>query len=459
MPVAPPDRPLDPFVPTATDAWDLAKIGHLYRRAAFGASWKQLQAGLKQKPADLVDKLLDYDPANDPFNALLESLTGLFDIRDQRSVQAWWVHRALNSPQPLQEKIALFWHDHFATSAAKVSQDDLMHKQIELFRQQGLGSYRTLLRAIVRDPAMLVWLDGRESKKRKPNENFSREMLELFALGVGHYSETDVKELARCFTGYSLRDGAAFFNPAEFDAGEKTILGQRGAFNDEKAVDVLLAHPAAARHLARKLLFEFVHPSPEPALVDTVAAMIVAQDWEMKPVLRTLLESRLFFSSYAYRSRIKSPAELALGLAITMGGKIKTQFVRDQMNRMGQSLLYPPNVKGWDGHEAWINASTYLVRMNYGWMLCQQRLQEFAERGSLQDMIKDAADTPDKTVARLVDLLLDGQCSEPQRRTLTAYLTEGAIGKNLAYNPRQENSRAVRSAIRVITAMPEFQLA
>ena len=434
-------------------------MAHLYRRAAFGPTWQQLQEGPKKSPAELVDALLEYDPAEDPFNSTLDTMAGFVDIRDVRTAQTWWIYRCLNTPRPLQEKLALVWHNHFATSAAKVSQDDLMHKQIEMFRAEGIGSFRDLLLGVGRNPAMLIWLDGRASRKRKPNENYAREVMELFALGVGNYSEADIKQLARCFTGWNLRDNEGVFTERDFDEGEKTIFGKTGKFNDEAAVDLLLAQPAAARHLATRLLFEFVRPHADPKLVDELAAVIVKNNWEIKPTLRTLLLSRVFYSDYAYRSRIKSPAELTVGLANTMGGKIKTQFVRDVMNRMGQSLLYPPNVKGWDGDQAWINAGTYIERMNYGFAVAQQRGQDYSRHSSLQKLIEGASESPDQVVDRMLVLLLDGGMDQGRRGALVEYLAGTAAKKKEKFNPKQENARGIRSLIHVITTMPEYQLA
>ncbi|HEY0009597.1 MAG TPA: DUF1800 family protein, partial [Tepidisphaeraceae bacterium] len=240
------------------------------------------------------------------------------------------------------------------------------------------------------------------------------------------------------------------------------LLGQTGKFNDEDAVDILLAHPAAPKHLARKLLEEFVHPSPEPALIDALAAVLTKAQWQMKPVLRTIFTSRVFYSDYAYRSRIKSPADLTISLALALGGKIKTEFVRDQMNRMGQSLLFPPNVKGWDGHEVWINSNTYIVRMNYGWSLAQTRGQDYARRGSLEKLLKEAGvKTAPELVEFLGKLLLDGHVPDATRDELVAYLNRDDKDKPRPFDNAKQGggSKLVRSVIRVMTALPEFQLA
>ncbi len=456
-----PDNPLGVYEPTDANPWTFAHVSHLYRRAAFGATWSTLKAGVDSSPDELVEGLLEYDAETDPFNDTLESLTGFVDIKEPRSLQNWWLHRALNTDRPMQEKMALVWHDHFATSASKVGQGEFMHRQIEMFRAKGLGNFRDLLLEVGRDPAMLIWLDGRDSKKGKPNENYAREIMELFTLGIGNYTEQDVKELARCFTGWSIREGAGHFNPKEFDDKEKTLFGVKGKFNDEQAVDLLLKQPAAPRFLAKKLLVEFVHPAPNDQLVDTLAAEIVKQEWRMKTVMRRLLSSRIFYSDYAYRSRIKSPVELSLGLATVMGGKIKTDFLREQTNKMGQQLLYPPNVKGWDGNETWINANTLIVRMNYGWHLAQTRGQDYARRGSIEAMMKLAgANTPDTVVDFFAEALLDGKIKPEVRTKLIDYISKDENDKARKFDLKQQGvNRIVRSMIRIVTALPEFQLA
>jgi uncharacterized protein (DUF1800 family) len=457
-----PKNPLAPYAPSDKDPWNLAKVGHFYRRIAFGGNHDTLEAAVKLTPAQLVDEAMNYDPEKDQFNDMLESLTGFVDVKEPRSLQSWWIHRILNTEHPLQEKLALFWHDHFATSAAKVNQGDVMHRQIEMFRQMGLGNFRELLLATGRDAAMLIWLDGRESKKGKPNENYAREVMELFTLGIGNYTENDIKQLARCFTGWNVADGKGNFNPKQFDDGEKELFGKKGKFNDEQAVDLLLAQPAAPKYLARKLLFEFVHPNPDAALIDEVAALLVANKWELKPTLRTIFLSNVFYSDYAYRSRIKSPAELSCGLSLALGGKIKTEFVRDQMNRMGQSLLYPPNVKGWDGNEAWINSNTYLVRMNFGWAIAQQRGNDYAKKGSIDKILKsESAKSADDVVKIFVDLLADGNVPDETRAALVDYLNRDEKNKPRKFENEKHggSSRFVKSVLRVVTTLPEFQLA
>lgn len=456
-----PANPLAAYRPSTAEPWDRRKVGHLYRRATFGASASAIAAGLKQSPAQLVDSLLNYDTSQDPFNETLASLVGFIDMKEARNAQGWWLHRMLNTPRPLQEKIALFWHNRFATSAAKVGNAEMLHQQIELFRQKGLGNFRDLLVSVGRDPAMLVWLDGRENRKGKPNENYAREVMELFTLGIGNYTEKDVQELARCFTGWTLRDNSSGLAANLFDDGEKTVFGKTGKFNDEQAVDLLLSQPAALQHLSQKLLQEFVHPEPDAALVKALAERVIALKWELKPILRELLLSRVFFSDYAYRSRIKSPTELAVGSALAMGGKIQVNYVREQMSRMGQSLLYPPNVKGWDGGENWINSNTLLVRYNFTEYVALQPGQAYAKGVDFTQFLKDAQiDSFDKAVDHFAAIFLDGQISPELRKKMLAYVSTDEKDKDRKFDLQKADvRRAVRSMAHMLMSTPEYQLA
>jgi uncharacterized protein (DUF1800 family) len=454
--------PSDPFIeyePDVSETWDIRKAGHLLRRATFGASHERLDAMLKLSPRQAIDSLFDFDPQVDPFGDMVERMVGLVNLDSADSVQRWWIYRMLYSPQPAQEKLALFWHNRFATSASKVTNGQFMAKQVELFRQQGLGSFRDLAIAVGRDPAMLMWLDGQHSRRGTPNENYARELMELFTLGVGNFTEHDVRELARAFTGWQIRDGKGVLEPKHFDDGEKTIFGATSKFDSESAVDLILKQPSAPNFLARKLLREFVHPHPTDEMIDHYAGRLVEHQWQIKPVLKELFASRLFFSDWSYRSRIKSPAELAIGGSIAVGGKVNVQFVRDSMNRMGQSLLFPPNVKGWDGEEAWINANTVLVRFNYGMALATQR--EFARRTDVEaDLTRRGITEPDAIIEHFARVLLDGNLPQEARSKFLDYMARGEKGevRYFKLNPGTVNSK-VRGLIHLMMATPEFQLA
>jgi hypothetical protein len=463
--IPPPSRPFDPWQPSAAEPWNLRRLGHLLRRTQFSATDDWIDVFSKISPAESINTLLGYDPAIDPLNDILDRLAGFVDFKDPKSVEQWWLFRMLNTLHPAQERIALFWHGHFATSLGKVGNARWMHNQIELFRHQGLGSFRDLLRAVTRDPAMLIWLDGNTNHKGKPNENYGREVMELFTLGIGHYTETDVKQLARAFTGFVIQGDKGVLDPRRFDDGEKTIFGQKGKFDADGAIDLLLSQPSAGPFLARKLLREFVHPQPSDEMVQHYGARLVALKWEIKPLLTEMLTSRLFFSDFSYRSRIKSPVELAVGAAASLGGKINTDWLRDQTTKMGQELLYPPNVKGWDGDEAWINANTVLLRFNFGLSLATQRRGEFAKPSDLQGWIeRHHVKTADDVITAYGNLLLDGELPPNLRPKLLAYLNETPHKDKhkkppaFTVTPRTINSK-VRGLLHLLMSTPEYQLA
>ncbi len=460
-----PSHPFEAFAPSAVQPFDDRWLCHLLRRAAFGPTLELLEKFSGKPLPAVLDWLFEIDLANDPMNPALDQLVGFVSpFSSVEAAQGWWIFRMLNTPQPLQERMALFWHNRFATSALKVQNPIMMHMQIEMFRQMGLKNYRELVVAVGRDPAMLVWLDGQYNRRGKPNENYGRELMELFTLGIGNYTETDVKEMARAFTGWQVRigeDPSASFNKGNFDAGPKNILGQHGPFDSQTAVDAILKHPMAAKFLAHKMLKEFVHPAPPSEAVDFYAERLVACNWEIAPVLREMLSSRMFFSEWAYRTKIKSPCDLVIGGLLAMGGKANTQFARESMNGMGQMLLLPPNVKGWDGEEIWINANTLIQRYNFGMAVAAQHGKEFARKLDLLDYLrKHNLQTANDVEYHFARLLLDGRMPDDMHDKLLAFLNENPQNKPAEFHLTPESfSIRVRALVHLMMASPEYQLA
>jgi hypothetical protein len=458
----PPANPFEVFIPNPDQPWDRRAVGHLLRRTGFGARADRIEATLALSPQAAVAGLTGYDPATDPLGEMFEQLQGFLtpfrgDEKSATNAQAWWVFRMLYTERPLQEKIALFWHNRFATSATKVG-EALMDRQVDLFRRQGLGNFRDLLLSVGRDPAMILWLDGQTNRKGHPNENYAREVLELFALGPGNYSEKDIQELARAFTGWRVKQGVATLDRGSHDEGDKAAFGRSANFDDRRAVDWILEQPAAPRFIARQLLKEFVHPDPLPEHLDHYANRQHAHKWEINPVLTEILTSRLFFSPWAYRSRIKSPIELTVGAAIALGGKPAVVFLRDAAVKMGQSILYPPGVKGWDGHTAWVNSNTVLCRANFALAMATQHGNEFVRKSDVEGwLVRQGIVKPADIVDRCVGLLLDGQVPPEVRDRMTA-LFEGVGGKRAVLSPGTPDPK-VRALLHVILSTPEYQLA
>lgn len=283
-------------------------------------------------------------------------------------LRAWWINEMLATPAPLVERMTLFWHNHFTSSQQKVRFPQLMYRQNALLRENALGNFGTLLHAASKDPAMIIYLDSASNRKGKPNENFAREVMELFTLGEGNYSETDIREAARAFTGWSVdTENGAFINRrALHDFGSKTILGKSGRFDGDEVLDILLTQTRTAEYIVEKMWREFVSPVPDRREVQRVATAFRDSGYEIKVALRELLLSPAFWSDDNRAVLVKSPAEFVVGTLrqfdVTVPNATPFAFV---MAGLGQNLFAPPNVKGWPGGEAWINSATLLARKQF----------------------------------------------------------------------------------------------
>ncbi len=290
-------------------------------------------------------------------------------IREGMDLKHWWLWEMLTTPNPFAERMTLFWHNHFATSQQKVVRSQAMWQQHQLLRGQALGSFAALLQGIVRDPAMLLYLDNANNRKDAPNENLARELLELFALGEsstgGGYTELDIKEAARALTGYSIEPDTGEFvlRPRIQDLGMKTILGKTARFDGNGLVDLLLNQAQTARHIVRKLWLEFVSPTPNESVVQTIASNFAKSNYDITVALRALLTTEEFWSSGNRGSLIKSPVDLLVGVARQFQFAVSEPAqLMQRFAALGQNLLMPPNVKGWPGGVQWINATTLLER-------------------------------------------------------------------------------------------------
>jgi uncharacterized protein (DUF1800 family) len=288
--------------------------------------------------------------------------------RDTLALRGWWIDEMLATPSPLTERMTLFWHNHFVSSQQKVRPARLMYAQNATFRRFAVGDFRALLHAAAKDPAMEVYLDTVQNRKGAPNENFAREVMELFTLGEGHYTEQDVKEAARAFTGWSIdRDTGAFvFRPRLHDDGSKTIFGQRGNFDGDAVLDLILARPDTSRFVVQKLWQEFVSPEPDANAVARIAERFRASGYDIKVALRGLLLDPAFWAPANRGTLVKSPVELVVGTLHTLEVSPPAGLPYALAAAgMGQNLFAPPNVKGWPGGERWINATTLLARKQF----------------------------------------------------------------------------------------------
>jgi uncharacterized protein (DUF1800 family) len=286
----------------------------------------------------------------------------------RRDLQFWWMTEMLSSEQPLVERMVLFWHNHFTSSLKKVKYMPAMYRQNELFRREALGNFGTLLKEVARDPAMLAYLDGARSVARQPNENFARELLELFTLGEGNYGEADIKAAARAFTGWSTNKetGRFVFHADRHDDGHKTFLGKVGRLGGDDVLNILLADPRTSRTVVEKLWREFVSLAPEPAEVARLAKVFLDGGYEMKPLLRAMFLSETFRDPANRGALIKSPLDFVLGAATHLGISAADDVgLLRMLQGLGQVPFDPPNVKGWPGGERWITSYTLLLRQQF----------------------------------------------------------------------------------------------
>jgi uncharacterized protein (DUF1800 family) len=376
------------------------------------------------------------------------------EVRSARSLQLWWLNRMLATPAPLQEKMTLYFHGHFTTTIVQKGVSPAMaFNQNQLFRRFALGNLRELTRQVSKDPAMLVYLDGASNMAAHPNENYARELMELFTLGVDNYTEADVRNSARAWTGwrYNRFTEEATFNPEFHDNGTKTFLGQTGNFNGDDVVNIIFSKPQCARFFATSLLGAFVYDDPEPQLVDQVARLLRKYDYELLPVMATLLRSNVFYSERAYRALVKSPVEFVVGTYKALGVPQIDVAVLPALKQMGQELYYPPNVAGWPGGENWITSDTMIARQNF--LKRAVNSQTISQSSWLRGMPMQA-----KTVAsELVSSLLQGDAAPASVYKLDGYLGGAGTSALAALSPENYDER-VSGAAYLTMAMPAYQL-
>ncbi len=381
--------------PLSSDRWNYATAAHLLNRAGFGGTPAEIQKlcdlGLDGAVAQLLDYEYTHDPATDPdwansnydeIRKLREAIKNAATPDEKKKLQqereqviqrrildlrGWWLRRMTYGPRPFQEKMTLFWHGHFATSVEKVRNPYFMWRQNELFRQNAVGNWQELLTAAGKDPAMLVWLDQAQSRKLHPNENFAREVMELFALGEGHYTEHDITEAARALTGWSLDlDTEQFmYRPFIHDRGEKTIFGHTGNYDGDDVIALIVEQPQAARFITAKIWNYFAGSEPSPELANALAANFRANGNNIKPFLHVLFRSEEFYSPDIIRNQVKSPVQWLVGSVRVLECELPPPLVCfGALRQLGQDLFAPPNVKGWDGGITWITTNTLLMRYN-----------------------------------------------------------------------------------------------
>ncbi|GAB4376938.1 MAG: DUF1800 domain-containing protein [Kiloniellaceae bacterium] len=440
-------------------ALEAGEARHLLARTGFGATPAEIEALLPMTRAAAVAAILtdsgtravtappawdaDWQPAERAGMSEAERLARRDTLREQgRSLKAWWLTEMRVTPSPLTEVMTLFWHNHFTSSLAKVQTPALLYRQNVLLRRHALGNFATLLHAIARDPAMLIYLDNARSRKDAPNENFARELMELFTLGEGRYTERDLQEAARAFTGWSLDpDSGGFrFRPAWHDGGEKEIFGQRGAFDGDAVIDLLLARPETAETIVAKLWRAFISETPDPAEVQRLAALFRSPNYEMKPLLAALFTSTAFWAPENRGRLVKSPVDLVVGSLRLF--ELPVSDDRDiawLTRRLGQDLFDPPDVKGWPGGTAWITGASLLDR--------QTLLQRVTGAAAGEDRMAGPAQTKAQRRAAFFDRWVAALPAEWQEAQALTRLLLAVPPVDAAVLDRQASGALARSLL------------
>ena len=504
----PPPTQALPWSPVPSPHWTPSSARHLLDRAGFGGPPAEVYRLFALGPEGAVDALLgeaippQVDDAFIPrpiqrdYRAARREVDEAADEMDMKAMRKearkgdnqqtdeyrqFWLQQMVAGDTPAREKLALFWHGHFTSSIREVRDSYAMIRQIELFREQGLSSFADLLHQVSLDPAMLAYLDNDKNKKGAPNENFAREVMELFTMGPGHYTEQDIHEAARAFTGWKpdKTTGDARFFKNRHDKGPKTFLGRTGKLDAGDVLDILLEQPATAEHLVTKLWEFYAYPDPEPELVAALAAGFREDGYQLRPLLRRVLLSQAFHARQARAALFKSPVEFVVSTVRRLELEPPPgRFMASACEQLGQELLGPPNVKGWEGGETWISASTLFQRSNIAGLMLDgvdrrwYRSDEGkAMRKTLPTDIKllrgwssglepaallarDA--TPAMAVGTLCDRLLP---VAPSAATFEQLVTHVApFGPDAFYPGQEETDALLAECVHLILSLPEYQL-
>lgn len=460
------------------DHEDQRRIEHLLNRFGLGAGREDLAYYGNRRWQDAVDLLIEDDrPEVD-----VKIAESFFDssnpgLQRMSQLQGHWYRRLIITQRPLRHRMLLFWHDHFATSSSKVRLAQAMLKHMDCLYDNALTPFRTLIGAVSKDPAMIIWLDLQENTKSSPNENFAREVMELFTLGVDNgYTESDIREVARAFTGWQYRQSRRRGNRStEFaydeqshDLGRKIILGRSGNFSGDDVLDILCKHPGTARYIAKKAWEYFAYEGVDAKTLDRIAGVFHDSDLEVKALVRAIMTDEKFYSDRAVGSRIKSPVDFCVGTARAIGvqklergdaarpvpfGSLIKVATRD----MGMSLLEPPDVNGWPAGSAWITSATMTKRIAWARLLFlgeQQSLTRNKRRAppfTAREFFR--AETPTELARELI-LVLGARPSPAQEQVIVSAALKASGGQLTVQNFNE----TAAAAATILFALPEFQL-
>jgi hypothetical protein len=463
---------------------DIALMAHLMRRAGFGASRDELETRVAKGYEATVEELLhpETQPPVDAYALLRYQPAALLPGGQPPMGNINWMFYLVNTQRPLEEKMALFWHHVFATGNAKVDNYDQLLEQIKLFRDKGMGDYRELMVELARHPSMIFWLDNNENHGNAVNENWGRELLELFSMGVGNYTEKDVREASRAFTGWTFETKIPRlpygrfpwkfeYRPEDHDDGEKEFLGHRGRFNGEDIINIIVQQPACARFVVRHLYNFFVADQPQvpawsieeprdPKALDTLATAFRDSKYDIRSVLRVLFNSD-FFKNARFQ-HMKSPAEVVVGTLRLVGGyEIPRPGYGElsmQPSYMGQDLLNPTSVEGWHTGKEWINSGSLMARINFVAELIGDPSLP-GVRGIINRLKAKGTLTPEQLVDGCLDFLGPVEVGADTRQELLDQAKEwGPISWDNETNAQNADKR-VGEMLQLIVATREYQFA
>ena len=463
---------------------ELGLLAHLMRRAGFGATLQELAEYQAQGYEATVDALVHPENAPEWDDGLFRRYQpDLNSVMYFESAQNYWMYKMINSKRPLEEKIALFWHGLFATAYGKLNHAKGVVNQTDTFRRHGLGSFHNILMELSRDPAMIFWLDNKDNHKDAPNENYGRELLELFSMGIGNYTEDDVKNCARAFTGWTIAndeymsvrasrdsiwpsgriDWQFEYRPEDHDDTEKHFLGRTGNFNGEDIIDIIAMRPATSWFISGKLYNYFVSDTPNEEAIAFLAEEYRRSNGDIRSMLRALFLSDYFKSEDVWYAKVKSPAELVVGTAKLAGSFTTPQWditnLASDANFMGQEILNPPTVEGWHTGTEWVDTGTLVERVNSSALVIGDVLQPGVQ--AMIKRLKNRQDTyqPDELVNECLLLVGSLQVSDGTHQRLVEFAANFGEVSFVPEDAVSCSEQQVVELLQVILATREYQMA